>query len=140
MSVCNEQSYLSGIVVIIVALAMFVVVGTVGCGGGDSSPAGEGSTSAAGQSAISQYPVGPANGGDPAGPGDMDADQLPTANDAQLIMNVVVGPDSAYSIVADADYNSEVEVGDALKVLRAAAGEIAWPFDWPAGPPPPPPI
>ncbi len=136
---CNKQSYLSGIIVSIVALAMFVVVGTAGCGGG--SPAGGGeSASVAGQMSISQYPVGPASGGDQAGPGDMDADQLPTANDAQLIMGVVVGPDDAYSVVADADYNSAVEVGDALKVLRAAAGEIDWPFDWPAGPPPPPPI
>ena len=137
---CNEQSYLSVIIVSILALALLVAVGMVGCGGGGSSPAGEQSTSAAGQAAISQFPVAPANGGDPAGPGDMDADQLPTANDAQLIMNVVVGLDGGYSIVADADYKPPVEVGDALKVLRAAAGELDWPFDWPSGPPPPPPF
>ena len=129
------------IVTAAVVLGLLVVVGLVGCGGGDSKPAASASaTSAAGES--SEDAVGPS-----AGPllGDMDSDDMPTANDAQLIMDIVVDPDG-YDLtekwIADCEdpqFPSDVNTGDALKVLRAAAGEIDWPFPS-GGPPPPPPI
>lgn len=116
------------------------VLGVVGCGGENGSavqPAGEANG------------VSPADSGgegtvEPAQTylGDMDGDHTPTANDAQLILEIVVDPEShdvGEKYIADAAINSKVELGDALKVLRAAAGAEVWPFAE-GGPPPPPPI
>ena len=87
--------------------------------------------------------------GPSAGPdlGDMDSDGLATEVDAQLIMDFVVDPDGydvGEKLVADCEDPqyppiSVVNIGDALKVLRAAAGAEVWPFAE-GGPPPPPPI
>jgi len=124
---------------VVVSVGLLAAVSLAGCGGGDDGPAAN--TTAAsptGQSAA-QGAMRPS-----AGPflGDMDSDGNPTANDAQLIMEIVVDPSShdiGEKYIADCNLNGAVETGDALKVLRAAAGEIDWPFGE-GGPPPPPPI
>ncbi len=132
------------IISVALIIGLLVAVGLVGCGGGDSGPAESASaTSAVGES-DGEVAVGPSAGPDL---GDMDSDDIPTATDAQMIMDIVVDPDSydvGEKLVADCEDPqyppiSVVNIGDALKVLRAAAGEIAWPFSG-GGPPPPPPI
>ncbi len=137
----SKRHYAIAIITVAVVVGLLVAVSLVGCGGGDSGPAESAlATGVAGESA-GEGAVGPS-----AGPllGDMDSDGSPTDNDAQLIMEIVVDPDS-YDIserwianCEDPKYPSDVNTGDALKVLRAAAGEETWPF--PGGPPPPPPI
>lgn len=135
----SKRRYAIAIVTGAVILGILVAVGLVGCGGGDSGPAeSAAATSPAGES-DGEEAVGPSAGPDP---GDMDSDGIPTGNDARLIMEIVVDPDNeeydvGYQYVADCNLNGVVETGDALKVLRAAAGEIAWPFSG-GGPPPPP--
>ena len=137
----NRRHCAIAIITILLAVGLLVAVSLVGCGGGDSGPAESVSaTNVAGQSG-GEDTVGPA-----AGPllGDMDSDGSPTDEDAQLIMKIVVDPDNeeydtGYKYIADCNGNGVVETGDALKVLRAAAGEETWPFAG-GGPPPPPPI
>ncbi len=135
----STRHYTIAIIIGVVILVLLMVVALVGCGGGDSSPAASVSATSPTAQAAGEGAVKLA-----AGPllGDMDSDGNPTATDAQLIMNIVVDPDS-YDIgekyIADCNLNGVVETGDALKVLRAAAGEIAWPFSG-GGPPPPPDI
>jgi len=135
----SGRQYAIAIITVAAILGILVAAGLVGCGGGDSGPSESVSaTSTAGESA-GEETVGPS-----AGPllGDMDSDGLPTEDDAELIMAIVVDPDS-YELgdkyIADCNLNGVVETGDALKVLRAAAGEIDWPFSG-GGPPPPPDI
>ena len=137
----SKRRYAIAMVTVTVILGLAMAAGLVGCGGGDSGPAGSAAaTSTAGQSG-EEVAVGPSAGPDL---GDMDSDGIPTANDAQLIMDIVVDPDNEEydtgdKYIADCNLNGVVETGDALKVLRAAAGQIAWPFSG-GGPPPPPPI
>ncbi len=133
----SRKHYAIAIITGAAILGLLVAVVLVGCGGGDSGPAASTAEQSAGEVAVEPS----------AGPdlGDMDSNGIPTGNDAQLIMNVVVDPDS-YDLsekwIADCDIPenpeepSEINIGDALKVLRAAAGEIPWPFG--GGPPPPP--
>lgn len=136
----SRRQYIIAIATGAVILGLLVAVGLVGCGGGDDGPAGSASAaSPTGQSA-EEGAVGPSAGPDL---GDMDSNGIPTGNDAQLIMDIVVDPDNEeYDVgdkyIADCNLNGVVETGDALKVLRAAAGEIPWPF--PSGGPPPPPF
>ncbi len=135
----SKRRYGIAIVSGVVILGLLAAAVLVGCGGGDEGPAASAAaTSPAGESG-GEVAVGPSAGPDL---GDMDSDGSPTANDAQLIMDIVVDPDS-YDVgekyIADCNLNGVVETGDALKVLRAAAGEITWPFSG-GGPPPPPPI
>lgn len=135
----SKRRYAIAVITGVLILGVLVAVGLVGCGGGDEGPAASAAaTSPAGESR-EEVAVGPS-----AGPllGDMDSDSSPTANDAQLIMAIVVDPDSydtGEKYIADCNLNGVVETGDALKVLRAAAGEETWPFPG-GGPPPPPPI
>jgi len=135
----SRKRYAIAIITMVVIIGVLVAVGLVGCGGGDEGPAANAAaTSPAGESGAEEA-VEPS-----AGPymGDIYA----TANDAQLIMDIVVDPDNeeydvGYKYIADCEdpkYPSDVNIGDALKVLRAAAGEIDWPF--PGGGPPPPPF
>ena len=135
----SKRRYAIAIVTGAVSLGVLVAVVLVGCGGGDDGPAeSAAATGLAGQSAR-EVAVDPSAGPDL---GDMDSDGIPTGNDAQLIMNIVVDPDSydtGEKYIADCNLNGVVETGDALKVLRAAAGEETWPFSG-GGPPPPPPI
>lgn len=137
----SKRRYAIAVITGAVILGVLVAVVLVGCGGGGDSPA---------ESASASGPAGESGGegavGLSAGPdlGDMDSDGIPTGNDAQLIMDIVVDPDNeeydiGYKYIADCNLNGVVETGDALKVLRAAAGEIDWPFSG-GGPPPPPPI
>ena len=135
----SRRQYAIATITIAAILGLLAAVVLVGAGGGDSGPA----ASTAEQSA-EEVAVEPSAGPDL---GDMDSDGIPTGNDAQLIMDVVVDPDS-YDLsekwIADCDIPedpnepSEINIGDALKVLRAAAGDIVWPF--PSGGPPPPPF
>jgi len=135
----SKRRYVITIATGAVILAILVAVVLVGCGGGDEGPtASAAATSTAGESA-GEETVGPSVG---TLLGDMDSDGLPTDEDAQLIMEIVVDPDNeeydvGYKYIADCNLNGVVETGDALKVLRAAAGEETWPF--PGGGPPPPP-
>ncbi len=137
----SKRCYAIAIVTGAVILGLLAVVVLVGCGGGDDGPAASATaTSPAGESS-GEEAVGPSAGPDL---GDMDSDGLPTKVDAELIMAIVVDPDNeeydvGYKYIADCNLNDVVETGDALKVLRAAAGEITWPFPG-GGPPPPPPI
>ena len=136
----SKRRYAIAIVSGVVILGVLVAVVLVGCGGGDEGPAASAAaTSTAGESA-GEEAVEPAAGPDL---GDMNSDGLATKADAELIMAIVVDPGS-YGIlekwVADCEdpkAPSDVNIGDALKVLRAAAGEIDWPFSG-GGPPPPP--
>lgn len=136
----SKRRYAIAITTGVVILGILVAVILVGCGGGDDGPAeSAAATSPAGESA-GEEAVEPSAGPDL---GDMDSDGIPTGNDAQLIMDIVVDPDNeeydvGYKYIADCNLNGVVETGDALKVLRAAAGEIEWPF--PGGGPPPPPF
>jgi len=135
----SKRHYAIAITIGVVILVLLMVVALAGCGGGDNSPAASAKAASPTAQAAGEGAVKLA-----AGPllGDMDSDGNPTATDAQLIMNIVVDPDS-YELgdkyIADCNLNGVVETGDALKVLRAAAGEIEWPFSG-GGPPPPPPI
>jgi len=137
----SKRHYAIAIVTGAVILGVLVAVALVGCGGGDDGPAASTTaTSTTGESA-GEEAVGPSAGPDL---GDMNSDGLPTEEDAELIMAIVVDPDNeeygvGYKYIADCNLNGAVETGDALKVLRAAAGEIDWPFPG-GGPPPPPPI
>jgi len=139
----SRKRYAIAIITMVVIIGVLVAVGLVGCGGGDEGPAANAAaTSPAGESGAEEA-VEPS-----AGPymGDMDSDSLATKADAELIMDIVVDPDNeeydiGYKYIADCEdpkYPSDVNIGDALKVLRAAAGEIDWPF--PGGGPPPPPF
>ena len=137
----SARQYAIAIISGAVIMGVLVAVVLVGCGGGDSGPAESASASGPAGESGGEVAVGPSAGPDP---GDMDSDGSPTANDAQLIMDIVVDPDNeeydvGYKYIADCNLNGVVDTGDALKVLRAAAGEIAWPFSG-GGPPPPPPI
>ena len=138
----SKRRYVIAIVTGAVILGLLVAVVLVGCGGGDEGPAASAAaTSPAGESG-GEVAVGPSAGADL---GDMDSDGIPTGNDARLIMAIVVDPDNnnydiGEKLIADCNLNGVVETGDALKVLRAAAGEIDWPFPGGGGPPPPPPI
>ncbi len=133
----SKRCYAIAMITGVVILGILVAVGLVGCGGGDSALAESASAASTAGGSAGEEAVGPS-----AGPllGDMDSDDIPTANDAQLIMDIVVDPDG-YELgdkyIADCNLNGVVETGDALKVLRAAAGDIDWPF--PSGGPPPPP-
>ena len=131
----SRRQYAIATITIAAILGLLAAVVLVGGGGGDNGPA----ASTAEQSA-EEVAVEPSAGPDL---GDMDSDGIPTDNDAQLIMDIVVDPDNEeYDIgekyIADCNTNTVVETGDALKVLRAAAGDIVWPF--PSGGPPPPPF
>jgi len=133
----NKRHYAIAIITILLALGLLVAVGLVGCGGGEGPPAEDGCETCPSAEAGVTPSQGPLLG-------DMDSDGVPTSNDAQLIMEIVVDPDNeeydtGYKYIADCNLNSVVETGDALKVLRAAAGEIDWPFSG-GGPPPPPSI
>ena len=134
----DRRRYVTVIILGTAALAaMAVGVVLVGCGGEIGAPAQGGQTPAA-TARTTGGAAAPAAAYDP---GDMDGDNLPTQNDAQMIMNIVVDPDSydlGQKYIADCNFNGDADAGDALKVLRAAAGEISWPFG--GGPPPPPPI
>ena len=136
----SKRRYAFATMTVAVIIGLLAAVVLVGCGGGDSGLAESAAAiSTPGQSA-GEVAVGPSAGPDL---GDMDSDGSPTANDAQLIMDIVVDPDNEeYDIgekyIADCNLNGVVETGDALKVLRAAAGDIVWPF--PSGGPPPPPF
>jgi len=141
----SKQRYAIAIITILSALGLLVAVGLVGCGGGDSGPAeSAAATSTAGES-DREGAVAPSAGPDL---GDMDSDGLATEADAELIMAIVVDPDSydvGEKLIADCEDPqyppiSVVNIGDALEMLRAAAGEIDWPFPGGGGPPPPPPI
>ncbi len=137
MNIAQKHS-VSGIVTILLVGGVVVALAMAGCGGGHRSPAdGDASTSLAGPAGSGEVVLPAA-----ASIGDMDGDGNPTTNDAQLIMNIVVDP-SSYDVMqkhnADCDFNGKVEIGDAVKVLQAAAGTIVWPFGG-EGPPPPPPI
>jgi len=133
----SKRHYAIAIITGAVILGTLAAVLLVGCGGGDEGPAESAAATGAAGGSGGEEAVGPSAGPDP---GDMDSDGIPTGNDAQLIMDIVVDPDN-YDIgekyIADCNLNGVVETGDALKVLRAAAGEIAWPFSG-GGPPPPP--
>ena len=136
----SKRRYAIAIVTGAVILGIWVAVGLVGCGGGDEGPAESASAASTAEQSAGEETVGPSAGPDL---GDMDSDGIPTDNDAQLIMDIVVDPDNEeYDIgekyIADCNTNTVVETGDALKVLRAAAGDIVWPF--PSGGPPPPPF
>ena len=137
----SKRRYAIAIVTGVVILGILMAVVLVGCGGGDDGPAGSAPATGPAEESADDGAVGPS-----AGPllGDMDSDGIPTGNDAHLIMDIVVDPDNeeydvGYKYIADCNLNGVVETGDALKVLRAAAGEIDWPFSG-GGPPPPPPI
>ena len=115
----SRKHYAIAIITGAAILGLLVAVVLVGCGGGDSGPAASTAEQSAGEVAVEPS----------AGPdlGDMDSNGIPTGNDAQLIMNVVVDPDS-YDL-------SEKWIAD-CDIPEAAAGEIPWPFG--GGPPPPP--
>ena len=137
----SKRRYVIAIVTGVVILGVLVAVGLVGCGGGDDGLAASAAAAGTARESTGEVAVGPSAGPDL---GDMDSDGIPTANDAQLIMDIVVDPDNeeydtGEKYVADCNLNGVVETGDALKVLRAAAGEETWPFPG-GGPPPPPPI
>ena len=122
---------------VVVASCVLVVLGCGGASRPPVQPAGEAHVVSP-EGSSSEAAVGPAQ----TYLGDMDGDHAPTANDAQLIMEIIADPDShdvAEKYIADCAANSKVELGDALKVLRAAAGAESWPFAE-GGPPPPPPI
>ena len=128
----NRRHYAIAIITILLALGLLV-----GCGGGDGGPAEDGCETCP----SAEVGVMPSQG-----PylGDMDSDGIATDEDARLIMAIVVDPDNeeydtGYKYIADCNGNGVVETGDALKVLRAAAGDETWPFSG-GGPPPPPPI
>ncbi len=131
----NRRHCTIAIITILLALGLLVAVGLVGCGGGDGGPAEDGCETCPSADVGVMPSQGPYLG-------DMDSDGSPTGTDAQLILDIAADPDS-YEIgdkyIADCNGNTVVETGDALKVLRAAAGEIEWPFSG-GGPPPPPPI
>jgi len=135
----SKRHYAIAITIGVVILVLLMVVALAGCGGGDNSPAASAAATNSVRQSTEEETLEPA-----AGPwlGDMDSDYFATKADAELIMAIVVDPDS-YELgdkyVADCNLNGVVETGDALKVLRAAAGEIEWPFSG-GGPPPPPPI
>jgi len=136
----SKSRYAFAIITVAVILGLLVAVGLVGCGGGDEGPAASAVATSTAEQAAGEGVVGPSAGPDL---GDMDSDGIPTGNDAQLIMAIVVDPhneeyDAGEKYIADCNSNGVVETGDALKVLRAAAGEIDWPF--PTGGPPPPPV
>ena len=121
----SKRRYAIAIITIAVILGLLVAVGLVGCGGGDNGPAESASATSPLEESGGEVAVGPSAGPDL---GDMDSDGIPTGNDAQLIMDVVVDPDS-YDLtekwIADCEdpqAPSDVNTGDALKVLRAAAG------------------
>ena len=136
----SKRRYAIVVITVVVILGVLVAVVLVGCGGGDDGPAANAAASGPAGESGGEVAVGPSAGPDL---GDMDSDGIPTGNDAQLIMDIVVDPDNeeydtGEKWIADCNANTVVETGDALKVLRAAAGEIYWPF--PSGGPPPPPF
>lgn len=130
----NRRSSHVGVIIITIAAGLLLSVSLVGCGGGGGGPPVVGpqaglpnqSNSAGGVVLPGQVSLG-----------DMDGDGEPSASDAQAIADIAVGL-ADYRVLADADSNYKVEIGDALKVLRAASGEGEWPIG--GGPPPPPPI
>ncbi len=135
----SKRRYAIAIVPGVVILGILVAMVLVGCGGGDEGPAASAAATSPARESGGEVAVEPSAGPDL---GDMDSNGIPTGNDAQLIMDIVVDPDNEeYDVgekyIADCNTNTVVETGDALKVLRAAAGEIAWPFSG-GGPPPPP--
>ncbi len=141
-TIMSRRRYIIVIITGAAIIALFMAAGLVGCGGGDSEPAESAAATNSVRQSAGEETVEPA-----AGPwlGDMDSDGSPTSNDAQLIMNIVVDPDNEeYGIIEkwiadceDPQAPSDVNTGDALEMLRAAAGEIDWPFSG-GGPPPPP--
>ncbi len=123
-----------GVVIITLAAGLVLSLGLTGCGGEGGGPPAVGVQAGLhSQSSSARGVVLPGQ----VSLGDMDGDGEPSASDAQAIMDIAVGL-ADYRVLADADSNYKVEIGDALKVLRAASGEGEWPIG--GGPPPPPPI
>jgi len=140
----NRRQCAIAIITVAAIVGVLATVVLVGWGGGDDGPAASATAASTAGESTGEETVGPSVG---TLLGDMDSDGIPTGNDAQLIMDIVVDPDNEeYGItekwIADCEdpqAPSDVNTGDALKVLRAAAGEIPWPFSG-GGPPDLPPI
>jgi len=134
MFVSKRRSSHVGVVIITLAAGLVLSLGLTGCGGEGGGPPAVGAQAGLhSQSSSARGVVLPGQ----VSLGDMDGDGEPSASDAQAIMDIAVGL-ADYRVLADADSNYKVEIGDALKVLRAASGEGEWPIG--GGPPPPPPI
>jgi len=132
--VSKRRSSHVGVVIITLAAGLVLSLGLTGCGGEGGGPPAVGVQAGLhSQSSSARGVVLPGQ----VSLGDMDGDGEPSASDAQAIMDIAVGL-ADYRVLADADSNYKVEIGDALKVLRAASGEGEWPIG--GGPPPPPPI